>query len=90
MLVIERIGRISFSIFFLHIAVIYLIRYSIVTLGKNVTMPLTTPLMNPFFLVSFILFFFLLERWWSARQYRYGFEWVLRTVPSYITRVLTK
>jgi peptidoglycan/LPS O-acetylase OafA/YrhL len=88
--IVERIGRISFSIFFVHIAIIYLVRLSFTALGLAEILPLEPPLLNLVTLASFILIFYSLEKWWSARQYRYGFEWILRTVPDYVMRILTK
>jgi peptidoglycan/LPS O-acetylase OafA/YrhL len=88
--IVERIGRISFSIFFTHIAIIYLVRLTFAALGLGEVMPFAPPLSNLVTLAFFILIFYSLEKWWSARQYRYGFEWILRTVPDYVTRTLTR
>ena len=88
--IVERIGRISFSIFFLHIAVIYLVRLLLEALGLDEILPFTSPLWNIVTLISLVLAFYFLERWWALRQYRYGFEWVLRRVPDYAIKLKAK
>jgi fucose 4-O-acetylase-like acetyltransferase len=88
--IVERIGRISFSIFFIHIAIIYLVRLTFVALGFGEILPFASPLWNLVTFAFFILIFYSLEKWWSTHQYRYGFEWILRTVPDYVMRTLTK
>jgi len=88
--IVERIGRISLSIFFIHIAIIYLVRLTFAALGLGEVLPFASPLLNLVTLAFFILIFYSLEKWWSARQYRYSFEWILRTVPNYVMKILTK
>jgi peptidoglycan/LPS O-acetylase OafA/YrhL len=67
----ERVGKIAFSVYYLHFGFIFAIE---VMIGYY-TLPSITFVV---FLLFTIMIFALLERAWQRREYRFGLEWLLR------------
>ena len=75
--VFENIGRIAFSSYYIHLALIFALT------------PIIGIILNES-LDFFILFFiclcvlYYIEKYWRPFSYRFGMEWLIRAIPKYI------
>lgn len=80
----ENIGRIAFSAYYIHFAVI--IAISAILSRYNIVVPM---LLNPILLVALIIFIATLEVKWRKYNYILGVEWLFRSISKWLIRVLT-
>jgi fucose 4-O-acetylase-like acetyltransferase len=75
---LERIGRLAFTIFYLHIVVIFLMLKALSMLLSNSALPINSLLLNVLMIILFVLALAELERRWSKYGYKFSVEWIFR------------
>lgn len=83
---LQAIGRIAFSAYYIHFAIIYLVHWSLISIGMTSISIIVNPI-SLFLIVGFII---VIENRWRKHGYIFGVEWILRRFSTLIATRLLK
>jgi uncharacterized membrane protein YeiB len=86
---IERLGKIAFTVYFVHIGILLAISIFIRKFLPTFNIP---PLftLQIFVLISFVILFSKFEKYWKSYGYIFGFEWILRKGSIFLLKLTQK
>lgn len=86
---IERLGKIAFTVYFVHVGLIFVTLTFILKFFPNIIIKPSFSL-HFFILIVFIIFFSSVEKYWSRHEYIFGFEWIVRKGSKYMAEFTSR
>jgi peptidoglycan/LPS O-acetylase OafA/YrhL len=84
---LERVGKMAFTIFYLHFVMILLMTRAASLLLPAGALPINSLFLNVLLIILFVLVLAELERQWSKYGYKYSVEWVFREGARFLVAV---